>query len=91
MTTVETNGIPEIVPGLIWRVVDDNMVVVSPEAGDVHVLSQTGSDIWQLLVDKKGMSEVESYLVDKYIVSHEQAHDDLAQFIQELRAMGLIR
>lgn len=91
MTAEAEMAAPQIVPGLIWRVVDGNMVVVSPTAGDVHVLSQTGSDIWQLLADKNDVRAIESYLVQKYIVTNEQAHDDVAHFIQELRTLGLLQ
>ncbi|HRQ40553.1 MAG TPA: PqqD family protein [Chloroflexota bacterium] len=90
MTADAQVALPQMAPGLIWRVVDDNIVVVSPEAGDVHVLSRTGSDIWQLLAGSKDVSTIESYLVQKYIVSAEQAHQDVANFIQELKALGLL-
>jgi putative N-acetylmannosamine-6-phosphate epimerase len=91
MTNIENIVSPQPIPGLIWRVVDDNMVVISPATGDVHVFSQTGADIWRLLVDKKAVSEIESYLVEKYIVSTEQAHTDVRVFIQELTEIGLVR
>ena len=78
-------------PDLIWRVVDGNTVVVSPEDGDVQVFSATANVIWQLLVDKKEISEIESYLVSHYIVSDDQAKADVNKFILELIEMGLIR
>lgn len=80
----------EITPTVIWRVVDDNTVVVSPENGDVVVLSETGSIIWQMLADKKAVSEIESYLASHYIVSVEQAEIDVHNFIEELIQSGLI-
>lgn len=91
MTADGAMAAPQIVPGLIWRVVDGNIVVVSPTAGDVHVLSQTGSDIWHLLADQNDVRAIESYLVQKYIVTDEQAHEDVAHFIQELRTLGLLQ
>ena len=81
----------QIRPGLIWRVVDDNIVVVSPEAGDVQVLSQTGSVIWQMVANKNEVRDIESYLVEHYIVSPEQAHQDVAAFIRELKNLGLLQ
>lgn len=80
----------EIASGLIWRLVDDNVVVVSPVDGEVHVLSETGTAVWQLLADKKAVSEIESYLVKHYIVTQEQAHADVVQFLEELRSLGLL-
>ncbi len=91
MTSNSDKVSASIVPDLIWRVVDDNIVIVTPEAGDVHVLSQTGSEIWQLLADGKDASAIESYLVHKYTVSTEVAHHDVADFLRELATLGLLR
>lgn len=91
MTTGGETATPQIVPALIWRQVDDNMVVVSPESGDVHVLSQTAADIWRLLAEENDVSTIESYLVEHYVVSAEQAHDDVGAFIQELKSLGLLQ
>ena len=81
----------EVVPELIWRMVDDNAVLVSPEDGEVHVLSHTGTVIWQLLADKRSVSEIESFLVTQYIVSPEKAHSDVVAFMNELKSSGLLR
>lgn len=91
MTADGEMAAPQLAPGLIWRLVDDNVVVVSPEAGDVHVFSQTGSEIWRLLIEQNDVSTIESYLVQKYIVSAAQAHEDVVAFIQELRTLGLLQ
>lgn len=80
-----------IKPELIWRIVDDNAVVVCPETGDVHVFSQTGSIIWQMLAQKKTVSDIVTYLVNHYTVSHEQAHTDVANFIHELNESRLLQ
>jgi hypothetical protein len=82
---------PEIKPGVIWRIVDENAVVVSPDTGDVHVLSQTGAIIWQMLANKNEVRDIESYLVAHYIVSAEQASQDVAAFIRELKDSGLLK
>lgn len=87
----ELNEIVQIVPELIWREVDENTVIVSPEDGDIVVLSATGSVIWKMLADKKGVNEIETCLVNDYIVSVEEAKRDIQQFIQDLRQAGLLR
>lgn len=84
------NTIPKIAADLIWRLVDENVVVVSPEKGDVHVLSPTGTQIWQLIADKKEVSEIETYFVKRYIVSQEQARADIYEFINNLQGLGLL-
>jgi hypothetical protein len=81
---------PLIAPDLIWRLLDDNAVVVSPQVGDVHVFSQTGSTIWQLLAKQKNLNEIEEYLVNHYIVNREEARRDMESFIYQLQELGLL-
>jgi len=85
------NDLLQIKPELIWREVDNNTVIVSPEDGDVIVLSATGSIIWKMLADKKGVNEIESHLVNDYIVSAEKAKSDIQSFVQELKQAGFLR
>lgn len=82
---------PEVAVGLIWRMVDDNVVVVSPDTGDVHVLSHTGAVVWQMLADKKEMNDIKSHLINHYTISPEQANQDVATFISTLKQEELLR
>lgn len=81
---------PKIVPDLIWRCLDDNVVVVSPAKGEVRVLNGVGTAIWQLLVEEKSLAEIEVYLVAHYQVSQEQASRDLQDFLADLNRRGLL-
>lgn len=49
----ETTRQPQIANDLIWRLLDNNAVVVSPHVGEVRVLNGIGTVIWQLLVEKR--------------------------------------
>lgn len=80
-----------IAPGLIWRLLDENVVVVAPDAGDVHVLSQTGAVIWQLLAEEKSLTEIVTHLAENFTVSFEQAQADLLAFIHQLQASNLLQ
>lgn len=82
---------PTIAPALIWRLVDDNVLVVAPDIGDVVVLSQTGAYIWQLLAEEKSLTEIVNHLVENFTVSFEQAEADLLAFIHQLQASNLLR
>ncbi len=81
---------PQIAPGIIWRVLDDNVVVVSPTGGKVRVLNQLGTVIWQLLTEGKTREDILTHLVDFYEVSAEQAFEDLNGFLIELKERGLV-
>ncbi len=86
-TTLTT---PRVAPDLIWRLLDDNAVVVSPGIGEVRVLNQVGTVIWQLLVEENSPEEIEQYLVNHYEVSHDKAKSDLFQFFDDLANRGVV-
>ncbi|MCA9937044.1 MAG: PqqD family protein [Anaerolineales bacterium] len=83
--------IPLPVPDIIWRILDGEVVLVSPRAGKVRVLNEVGSALWQLLDGKRTVGEMQAYLVRHYDVMPAQAAADLDTFLQDLAARGLIQ
>ena len=81
---------PRIASDIVWRLLDDNAVVVSPRAGEVRVLNSVGTAIWQRLVDEEGLTEIEEYLQNSYDVKQERAHSDLLSFLEELTDRGIL-
>lgn len=83
-------SIAKVAPDLVWRLLDDNAVVVSPRKGEVRVLNRTGTIIWQLLVDGNSPTDIEDYLVKNFQVSHRDAKSDLQVFFNDLTERGVI-
>ena len=81
---------PHIGSNLIWRQVDENTVVVSPQSGEMRVLNGAGSTIWQLLAEKKGLDDIVTHLVAHYAVTPEQARQDLQAFLADLDERHLL-
>lgn len=81
---------PRIAPGLLWRLLDDDAVVVSPQEGQVRVLNGVGTVVWQLLSEEKGIDEIASHLVSQYGISVEQAQDELEKFMNELSQRKMV-
>lgn len=81
---------PKIAPGLVWRLLDDSAVVVSPRSGEVRVLNPIGTAIWQLVVENEDLATIETHLIENYEVNHERAHEDLLSFIGELFDRGIL-
>ncbi|MCA9950896.1 MAG: PqqD family protein [Anaerolineales bacterium] len=86
----ETTRQPQIANDLIWRLLDNNAVVVSPHVGEVRVLNGIGTVIWQLLVEKKSPAQIEDFLVANYDVSHADAQKDIQDFIKDLADRGIL-
>jgi hypothetical protein len=84
------NNYPIIHPELTWRLLDSEAVIVSPTSGDIRVLNQTGTEIWQLLADGCELEKIEMVLVDQYNLSLHQAKVDVSVFLEDLMRCGLI-
>lgn len=86
----ETTNVPRIAPDIVWRLLDNNAVVVSPGEGEVRVLNAVGTAVWQLLVEDEDTSAIEFYLTANYDVSQERAHGDLLSFLESLTERGIL-
>lgn len=80
----------QINPDLIWRELNDEIVIVSPPIGEYCVLNGMGSVIWQLLTDEHEQQDIEVYLVTHFDVTEEQARQDVDQFLADLHKRGMI-
>lgn len=80
----------QIAPGLIWRLLDDNVVIVSPGMGKVRVLNGMATVIWQLMAEGKSNNEIQEHLTAHYEVTIGQAQEDLQLFLTDLKDRGLI-
>ncbi len=81
---------PKIASDIVWRLLDDNAVVVSPRKGEVRVLNAVGTAIWRRLVASDELAAIEAYLESSYNVSQERVHDDLLAFLEELTDRGIL-
>lgn len=81
---------PIIDSSLSWRLLDGDAVIVAPTTGKIRVLNQSGTLIWQSLVEKKSIAEIIQVLESEYGLSDQQAQDDLTAFLNDLAARGMI-
>lgn len=84
-------GIPQHHPNIIWRVLDDGVVVVSPQEGQVRVLNKVGTTIWGLIDGRRTVTDLAAALVEQYDVPLEEARRDLRTFLAELTERGLLQ
>ena len=87
---MNTNKIPALHPDIIWRILDDGAVIVTPRAGNVRVLNRVGTAIWQLIDGQRSLAEIESQLIHTYDVPVNQARSDLSSFMEELARRDMI-
>ena len=82
--------VPDVAQGVIWRLIDNGAVLVSPESGDVRVLNDVGTTIWQLIDGKNNVGQIEAYLQEKYNVPLSKLRADLDAFFTELSQRNLL-
>jgi hypothetical protein len=78
------------VPGVIWRTLDDETVLILPNSGHYVIINEVGTFIWELIERAMPVKEIEREIVDNYGVTIEQAATDLQTFLNELSHKGLI-
>jgi hypothetical protein len=73
-----------------WQTVQDRVVVVTPQTKKIHILSGSGSRIWQCLDQPRQFQQILKIVCDEYDVGCEQAEKDLKDFIQQLRDKEIV-
>lgn len=78
-------------PGLVWREVDDGVVIVSPVGGEVRALNKLGSDIWLLLDGSNTAGDIIQSLQQSYpSIPEQQLQDDYDAFVESLLARDML-
>jgi hypothetical protein len=91
MSAQSVTRTPTVANEIIWRQLDNNAVIVSPQSGEVRVLNHLGTVIWQMLTEQYSVADIVDHLTDNYQVTPIQAQQDVILFLQELNERGLIR
>lgn len=80
---------------VVARVVAGETLIVPVRAkvGDlasIYSFNQTGTLIWKLLETPKSVAELATALAQEYEVEPDRAERDVADFVGEMRAVGLV-
>jgi len=68
----------------VWRVIDDEIVVLVPEGAMVHALTGCGSRVWELIEGETAISEIVQRICAEYEVEAQRAEKEITQFIYSL-------
>ena len=87
---MNSEAIIKPVPGLIWRTLDNETVLIQPNTGRYVIINDVGSFIWELVNKALPVKEIEREVVHNFAVAPEQAMADIQLFFENLRQKGLI-
>lgn len=76
-------------PDVSWRVIEGQAVLILNKEGEVQVLNELGTFIWERL--EEDPEEVVRAIVAQYEVTPEQARRDLEEFVDSLTASNAAR
>ena len=75
---------------IAWQVVDDKIVLVSPQTHKIHILSGCGSRIWEYLKETKKEEELIDLVCEEFDVGATQAEEDIDHFLNDLLKEELV-
>jgi len=76
-------------PMVVGRIVNDEAVLVLPEIGEVKVLNEVGSRIWELTDGKLSINQISNLIFDEFEIDRTTAQKDTLEFAIECLEMAL--
>ena len=76
---------------IIWREIDDDIVVIRDDGVSVHMLNKTAARIWEMCGGDLGPDEIASKLCERYDVSLEKASADVRNVMAKMVELGLLK
>lgn len=90
MTAVSPESVLVRSERLSWRVIDGEALILYPEAGTLHRLNPTGTELWERLDGTATVAEIAAALCGDYEVAEAEAVADLRALGDDLVAAGLV-
>ena len=76
---------------LVWREVDDGLVIVSPNAGEVKALNHLGGKVWLMLEGEQTVGDIHQAIAAEYPdIDPNQLEKDVNLFIHSLLERNLL-
>ena len=69
---------------------DDESVLLDLNTRRYYSLNETGTRIWEHLVDGAGLTEIAARLTEEYDVSEAEAQEHIEALLSELKSEGLV-
>jgi hypothetical protein len=79
-----------IPPDVLFRRLEDELVLLELTRGVYFGLDPIGTRIWQLLGEERTLRDVLAILVEEYDVEAGQGAEDVLDLVRQLQAQGLL-
>ena len=86
----EPKRVARVHPSTLYREVQGEAVLLQLDSGEYFGLDPVATRIWQLIVEKGELSEVEEAMLSEYDVDTTVLSDDIGRMVDELVARRLV-
>lgn len=81
---MELSLVPKTHPQVASRVVDEQAVIVLSDAGEVTVLNEVGTRVWDLVDGKRTVGQIVDLIAEEYAIDPAKARRDVEGFLEQL-------
>jgi hypothetical protein len=75
---------------IIWRRIEDEVVLIKDDGLSVHVLNKTAAHIWELCNGEHSLSDIAESVCERFDTTVEEATKDAADLVDNLDQLGLL-
>jgi len=75
---------------IIWRVVDDEALILNTSNGYYFSMNGTATEAWCLLTEGKSIDEVARVIAERYEIDLTSAKADVEALLQELKKEQIV-
>ena len=86
----EAKRIARVSSGTLYRELQGESVLLQLDSGEYFGLDEVGTRIWQLIVEKGDLAEVEAAMLEEFDVDKAALSNDLSRLVDQLVAKRLI-
>ena len=77
-------------PDVVFRRLEDRMVLVHMGTNQVFELNRTGARIWELIEEGVGENQLLTRLANEFEVDHDQLQNEVGTILGKLATEGLV-
>ena len=75
---------------VLWKIVEDEAVIVESEKDVYSYLNQTGTEIWKMIDQNCDLQTIQKTLLEKYDSDEQTLKQDISDVIDQLLEQDLI-
>ena len=76
---------------VIWRRIEDEIVVITSDGLSLHVLNRTAAQIWEMCDGAHSPEDITAGLCERFDATPEEVTEDVQDTLDKLEGLGLVR